>query len=343
MSLFKYILKRILISFPIMFIALTITFFLGRSFPGDPFLAVFSRGSEAEHELYDSLVESHGLNDPIWLQYINYLRNLFSGNWGRSWGFWRQDGPEVKILVRYSFPITLEIIVLSLFLAYFLGKKIGIFTATRKNKRSSDFLRIITIFASGIPNIIVCLVLMLIIKKTPWYNLIGGIKSPFFPDPPRVSGMRLVDCLIDGDFYLFFDSALHYLWPVLVLGFQFTVLFSRTTRSNILTILQENYINTARAKGCSEKAIINKHAYRVAKIPNIAYLGILFPIILSNLMLIESILEIPGFGNLLLRSFNYLDYNTEIICVSISVVAIIILNLITDILYSIFDPRIRYE
>jgi len=178
---------------------------------------------------------------------------------------------------------------------------------------------------------------------TPFGIYIGGIKSFDQPDPIHVTGMRLIDCLIAGEIPLFLDTAIHYLWPVLILGFQFTMLFARQTRSNMLTVLGENYIRTARAKGCTEKHIIKKHAYRVAMIPNISYLSVLFPIMLSDIILIESVFLIPGFGSLLYTSFNRLDYNTQIIGISICIISVIIVNLVTDILYSIIDPRIMYD
>jgi peptide/nickel transport system permease protein len=343
MNLLKYIIKRILISIPILLIALSITFFIGRSLPGDPFLAVFGRGSAAEHELYDFLVESSGLNDPILIQYVNFIINIFSGDWGTSWGTSWRAGPDVVTLVKYTLPISFEIIFFSSILAYYLGKRIGIFTATRKNKKSANFVRVFSSFGASIPNIILGLVLILIIKKTPINWSIIGIKTFLYPDPPRVTGMRLLDCLIGGEFNLFFDSLIHYFWPVMILSFQFAILLARQTRSNMMNVLEEDYIRTARAKGCNEKQIIKKHAYSVALIPNIAYLGILFPVLLSNLMLMEFVFDIPGFGSLLYRSFYYLDYNVQIVCISISIIGVISMNLIADVLYAVIDPRIRYD
>ena len=188
MNLLKYIIKRIIISIPILLIALSITFFIGRSLPGDPFLAVFNRGSEAEHELYNSLVESSGLNDPILIQYVNFILNLFSGDWGASMGSVWRSGPDVRILVEGTLPISVEIIVLASILAYFLGKRIGIYTAIRKNKKSGNFVRILTTFGSGIPNIILGLVLILIIKKTPFSHLVGGIETFYYRILPRLQG-----------------------------------------------------------------------------------------------------------------------------------------------------------
>jgi len=343
MSLLKYIIKRIFVSIPILIIALTITFFIGRALPGNPFLAVFSRGTDAEHELYELLLENSGLNDPILVQYVNFLINILSGDWGTSMGsFWR-EGPDVRVLIANTLPISVEIIFLSSILAYFLGKRIGIYTATRKNKKSSNFVRILTAFGAGIPNVILGLVLILIIKKTSINWSIIGIKTFLYPDPPRVTGMRLLDCLIGGEFHLFFDSLIHYFWPVAILGLQFGILLARQTRSNLMNVLEEDYIRTARAKGCNEKQIIKNHAYTVALIPNIAYLGILFPVMLSNLMLMDFVFEIPGFGSLLYQSFYYLDYNVQIVCISVSIIAVISMNLITDVLYAVMDPRIRYD
>jgi len=343
MSLLKYIIKRILISIPILIIALTITFFIGRALPGNPFLAVFSRGTDAEHEIYELLVENYGLNDPILVQYANFLINMLSGDWGTSMGTVWRAGPDVRVLVANTLPISVEIIFFSSILAYFLGKRIGIYTATRKNKKSSNFVRIFSSLGASVPNIILGLLLILIIKKTPINWSIIGIKTFLYPDPPRVTGMRLLDCLIGGEFNLFFDSLIHYFWPVAILGLQFGILLARQTRSNMMNVLEEDYIRTARAKGCNEKQIIKNHAYRIALIPNIAYLGILFPVMLSNLMLMEFVFEIPGFGSLLYRSFYYLDYNVQIVCISVSIIAVISMNLITDVLYAIIDPRIRYD
>ena len=343
MDLFKYIVKRLLIAIPVLFIALTLTFFLGRAFPGNPFLAVFSKGTVEEYELYNFLVESHGLNDPILVQYQNFLFNLFSGNWGTSWGGYRREVALYQGVKSRRNSVHICNIIISSILAYIFGKKIGIYTAVHKDKKFSDFIRITTTIGSGIPNFILGLILVLILSRSQFYELILGIKTKFFPDPPRFSGMRLLDCLVAGDFTLFFDSVIHYFWPISILTFQFTLLFARQTRANMIDVLNNDYIRTARAKGCKEKQIIKKHAYRIAAIPNIAYIGILTPIMLSEIILMESIFQIPGFGAMMLRSFLRIDYNVQIVCISLSIIIVIFTNLITDVLYSIVDPRIRYS
>ena len=340
MSLSKYIIKRIVIAIPIFLAVIIMTWFIARAFPGNPFLFNVNKPSNYQMEIYYEAVELHGLNEPILIQFLMFMKNLFSGDWGTSWYIAQQV--DVKLLVKKSFPISLELFLISGFFSYFLGKHIGISSATGKNKIFSKSLGILTSAGSAIPIFVLGLILINIFSVQSGIK-ITGIKTFDFPDPPWITGMRLTDCLISGEFELLWDSAKHYILPITLLCFQFSTLIARQVRSTMMDTMNQDYIRTARAKGCNEKTVIYKHAFKNGRIPILSVALSNFPNMFINLMLVEYVFEFPGFTYLLLFSIIFIDYNVLVISISIVEMCVVSLNLVGDISYAILDPRIRYD
>ena len=155
--------------------------------------------------------------------------------------------------------------------------------------------------------------------------------------------MRLVDCLLSGNFDLLYDTLKHYFFPVIILSFQSITLISRHIRASLIEVLDQDFIRTARAKGCTEGQILKNHAINIAMIPTITAVAASLPNMIVTLALIEKVYIIRGFGNLLTQSITYVDYNVTIASMTVLIIIVVLVNFAADIVYASIDPRIRYE
>ena len=169
-----------------------------------------------------------------------------------------------------------------------------------------------------------------------------GFKTITFEDPPTVTGFRIIDALFSGQFYMVTDYLYHLILPVFCLSFISLASIVRQTRSGMLEVLQQDYIRTARAKGCKEKDVINTHAKKNAMIPTVTIIGLGFGSLLTGAVLTETTFGLAGMGQLLIDSINSSDYWVLNGLVFFFALVFIAINLITDVIYGILDPRIRY-
>jgi len=339
MSLLKYMFRRILQLIPILFGVLIITFFFSRLMPGDPILAhlppIFTR------EQYHERAHQLGFDLPIWQQFFIYLGNLFTGNWGYSISINR--GQPVWELIWERFPRTLDIAFLSIIIASVVGIKTGVISATHRNKAKDTIYRGIALVGVSIPVFFLGLLLQFYISyKLGWLPAIG-YKDMKYDDPPLVTGFRIIDSIIIGQFVYVWDYLVHLILPVFCLSFIFLASYTRQTRSSMLEILQQDYIRTARAKGCKEKDVINSHARRNALIPTVTVIGLSISGLLSGAMLTEITFNLHGMGDLLLRAILDRDYYVLNALVFMTTMIFILVNLFTDMMYVYLDPRIKYQ
>lgn len=166
--------------------------------------------------------------------------------------------------------------------------------------------------------------------------------SPGLPNPPYVTGFRILDSIIAGDWALMWDTILHLVLPVFCLTFITVASITRQMRSSMLEVLELDYIRTARAKGCNEKTVINKHAYRNALIPTVTIIGLDYAGLLSGAVLTETTFNLRGLGALVVQAINGIDYYVINGCVFLITIIFVLVNLFTDLLYGLIDPRIRY-
>ena len=169
-----------------------------------------------------------------------------------------------------------------------------------------------------------------------------ALKTIYLGDPPTITNLRLIDCLLSGQWNLFVDSLEHLILPVFCLTFLEVGFIARYTRSSMLEVLELDYIGTARAKGCQEKDVINRHALRNALIPTITVIGLDFGALLGGAVLTETTFNYRGMGMLMVQAIEAINYNTIVAGVFVITLLFVIVNLITDIIYGIVDPRIRY-
>jgi len=334
----KYMLRRFLMFVPVVFGVLTLTFILSRMMPGNPVYAMLPERATQEDVL--RMMHQLGLDRPIWEQYLRYFADLFTGNWGTSISIAREQ--PVWDLVMERFPRTFEVALLSIFIAGFIGIKTGVISAVHRNKPRDTILRGAALVGVAIP----VFWMGMILQYTLGYQLnlfpVVGYKSAGIGDPPVVTNFRIIDCIISGRFDLLGDYLFHLILPVFCLSFITLAGITRQTRSSMLEILELDYIRTARAKGCKEKTVINKHARKNALIPTITVVGLQFGYLLGGAILTETTFSLHGIGELLVVAIQNFDYFVLNAVVLITTIAFVIVNLGIDILYGIVDPRIRY-
>ncbi len=339
MSMLKYILRRLLQLVPILFGVLLITFFLSRAMPGDPIQAhlppIYTQAQ------YEARRHQLGFDLPLWQQFFIYLGNLFAGNWGYSISINR--GQDVWELIWERFPRTLDIAILSIIIASIVGIKTGVISATHRNKAKDTILRGFALVGVSIPVFWLGLLLQFFVAyKLGWLPAIG-YKDMRYSDPPLRTGFMVIDAIIAGQMNLAIDYLVHLILPVLCLAFIFLATFTRQTRSSMLEILQQDYIRTARAKGCREKDVIKKHARRNALIPTTTVIGLSIGGLLGGAMLTEITFNLHGMGELLLRAILDRDYYVLNAIVFMTTMIFILVNLFTDMAYAYLDPRITFQ
>ena len=296
MSMIKFIVKRLLALLPVLFGVIALTFILSRLMPGDPIIAHLPKNFTAE--MYADMLSQLGLDKPILEQFVIYLGDLFVGNWGTSVTL--APGTLVWDLVLERFFRTFDIALLSIIIATFVGLKTGVISATHRNKPKDTILRGFALVGVAIPVFWMGMILQYLLAfQIPLFPGIG-YKSGGIGDPPVITHLRIIDCILAFDMVLLFDYIHHLILPVLCLSFITLASITRQTRSSMLEVLGQDYVRTARAKGCKEKDVIKTHARKNALIPTITIIGLNFGGVLSGAILNETSVTLHGLGELLL-------------------------------------------
>lgn len=338
MSMIKFIVKRLLALLPVLFGVIALTFILSRLMPGDPIIAHLPKNFTAE--MYADMLRQLGLDKPILEQFVIYLGDLFIGNWGTSVTL--APGTLVWDLVLERFFRTFDIALLSIIIATFVGLKTGVISATHRNKPKDTILRGFALVGVAIPVFWMGMMLQYLLAfQIPLFPGIG-YKSGGIGDPPVITHLRIIDCILAFDMVLLFDYIHHLILPVLCLSFITLASITRQTRSSMLEVLGQDYVRTARAKGCKEKDVINTHARKNALIPTITIIGLNFGGLLSGAILTETTFNLHGLGELLLVSIQNTDYWVLNGIVFLTTITFIVINLAIDLIYGFIDPRIRY-
>lgn len=301
----EYIIKRFINSILVLWIVITITFFLMHAIPGGPFTAEKSLPPYVLH----SIEERYKLNDPLYKQYEDYLYNLVQGDLGPSFKY---PGRSVNDIIADGFPVSCKLGLEAIFIAIIIGIPAGIIAGVKQHKWQDKIVNFFTTLGVAVPSFVVA-ALLIYIFSTKLHLLPAAMWN----------GWR------------------HEILPALALSGMPMSFIARLTRSSILDILTQDYIKTARAKGLSWKMVLIKHALPNSLIPVITYLGPMTAGILTGSFVIESIFAIPGLGQYFVTSIYNRDY-TVIMGVTIFYsVIIIILNMAVDLLYPLLDPRIK--
>lgn len=339
MSMIKFIIRRLIAMIPVLFGTLTLVFVLSRLMPGDPILAYLPEG-KVDPALYAQMRHELGFDQPIYIQYFKYLGDLFVGNWGRSVSVNR--GQDVWELIMQRLPRTVDIAIFSMLIAGFLGIKTGVISAVHRNKPRDTILRGLALVGVAIPVFFMGMLLQFTIGYLVPIFPTTGFKTYRFGNPEYVTGFRIIDSFLSGEFYYISDYLYHLVLPVACLSFIILAGITRQSRSSMLEVLEQDYVRTARAKGCKEKDVINTHARKNSLIPTVTVIGLSFAGLLSGAVLTETTFGLVGVGELLIASIRDVDYWVLNALVFVITIMFVSINLITDVIYAMLDPRIVY-
>lgn len=307
-SMYKYIIRRILLLLPVIIGVTFIVYTIMYLTPGDP--AQIILGENAPEESVQKLRKEMGLNEPFIVQYFRYIKDALKGNFGRSYTTKRLVFDEVLS----RFPVTLKLTISGMIVAIIIGIPIGVISATKQYSILDSISMVLALLGVSMPNFWLGLMLILLFSvRLGWLPSAGDIS---------VSSLIL---------------------PAITLGTSVAAVITRITRSSMLEVIRQDYIRTARAKGVDEKKVINKHALGNALIPVITVIGLEFGYLLGGAVLTETVFSWPGVGRLMVDAIKQKD--TPIVLASVIFMSVVfsMVNLLVDILYAFIDPRIRSQ
>ncbi len=357
----QYTIRRILLSIPVLFAVLLVTFVLARSIPGDPCKAIL--GEKATQEVCDAFIHSHGLDQPISTQFVIFMGNMIKGDLGESIRFSR----PVSIILIERLPMTLELGVTAMILAVLVGIPAGIIASVRRNSIADVVTMVGANLGISMPVFFLGLMLIyffaVILKDTPFSlppsgRLSAGLSpTPFYViwEWPVVEeslkyhiyeffgNLYIFNALITGDWELFWDAIKHMILPAFALSTIPMSIIARITRSSMLEVLGLDYIRTAKAKGLPENIVILKHAFRNALLPVVTIVGLQLGTILGGAVLTESIFGLSGVGRSVVEATFSRDFPVLQGFVIVIAFIYVLFNLIVDLSYAFLDPRIRLE
>ncbi len=356
-----YILRRLLLSIPVLFGILFATFALGRLIPGDPCRAIL--GEKATDVVCDAFIHRHGLDKPIPVQFGIYVNEVMHGDLGRSFRF----SKPVNDLLIERLPITIELSFAALFVSLAVGLPLGIISAVRHNSWVDVMTMMWANIGVSIPVFLLGLLLAYIfalklqgtifelppsgrlspgVLTIPFWqawglNLSSGSALYTFVD--FMSRMNILNAVLSANFVLLGDSIKHMILPAVALATIPMALVARMARSAMLEVLGQDYIRTARAKGLLRWAVVMKHAFRNALLPLVTVVGLSLGGLLGGAVLTETIFNLSGVGRILYDAITARDYGIVQAFTLVIAVFFVVLNLLVDISYAYLDPRIRVD
>jgi ABC-type dipeptide/oligopeptide/nickel transport system permease component len=304
----RKILQRIAYTLPAIWLILTTVFLLIHIVPGDPVVQMLGENARAED--LAQLRHALGLDAPIGTQYLRYLKGLFRGNWGNSFHF----GSSVSAIVFQHFPATLELALAGLFVCLIIAIPAGVYSAARQGSAADHATSVFTLLGLSLPNF----------ALGPLLILVFSIEIGWLP----VSGRGGLD---------------HLVLPAFTLGAALAAILTRMVRAAMIEELSSDYVRTARAKGLSERRVLFRHALPNAMIPIITIVGLQFGALLAGTIVTETIFSWPGIGRLAVQAITERDYPLLQGCILVIALSCVLVNLLTDLIYAVIDPRVRVE
>jgi oligopeptide transport system permease protein len=302
-----YLLRRLAVAIPTLFVVVTVAFFMMRAAPGNP----FDLDRKLPPEIKKNVEAKFGFNKPLVVQYGDYIGGVLHGDFGPSLKY--RDKTVLQIM-KENYRPSLTIGLCAIIIAIFVGVNLGIIAALRQNGPADYTTMAIAIVGICVPSFVTAPLLQLLLAaKLGWLPTAGWD---------------------DG-------AALNLVMPVAVLALPQIAIISRLTRAGMIEVLRSNYVRTARAKGLPEYRIVFRHALRAAILPLISYLGPAFAGLLTGSLVVERIFNLPGLGKFFVTSALQRDYTVVMGMVIFFATLILALNLLADILYAVLDPRVR--
>ncbi|MBA3642491.1 MAG: ABC transporter permease [Chloroflexia bacterium] len=334
--LVRLIVRRLLFLVLVLFGLSIVTFSLSHIVPGDP--ARLMAGPRASKSAVDKIREKYGLNDPLPVQYVDYVKGVVRLDFGDSFTSRR---PVKQDLQRYL-PATAELALYAFLFSTVVGVPLGILSAVRRNRWPDHVARFISISGLALPVFWLAIMAQFVFfGKLGW--LPDGERLPIGVDPPRtITSLYTIDALLTGNWEVLRIAVSHLAMPVLVLAYGSLAVITRMVRGGMLEVLNQDYIRTARAKGIIQRRVILGHALKNALLPTVTSLGLQIGLLLSGAFLVEIVFSWPGIGRYAVEAIQRLDYNATMATTLIIALVFVLMNLFVDILYLFLDPRISY-
>ena len=304
----RYLLLRFLYTLPALWLILTMVFLLVHIVPGDPVQQMLGEGARAED--LQQLRHALGLDLPLHVQYGRYLARLARGDWGQSFRF---RTPVLRVVLE-RYPATLELAVAGLLVCVAIGIPAGVLAAHRRGRAADRAVGFFTLLGLSVPNFALGPVLILLFSIQLGWLPVSGRGGPA-----------------------------HLLLPAITLGGALAAILTRMVRSSMIEELSSDYVRTARAKGLPESAVLFRHAFRNALIPIVTILGLQFGTLLAGTIVTETIFSWPGIGRLTVQAISARDYPLLQGCILVIAFSYVAVNLVTDFVYALADPRIRLQ
>jgi ABC-type dipeptide/oligopeptide/nickel transport system permease component len=304
----RYLSVRVLLALPALWLIVTMVFLLAHIIPGDPVQQMLGEGARAED--LQQLRHSLGLDLPISTQYAHYLAGVLHGNLGESFRF---QEPVTRVVLEH-YPATLELALVALLVCMAISIPAGIYAAQRRGTAADHAVGVFTLFGLSVPNFALGPVLILIFSVILGWLPVSGRGGPA-----------------------------HMILPAITLGAALAAILTRMVRSSVIEELSSDYVRTARAKGLSESQVLFRHAFRNALIPILTILGLQFGTLLAGAIVTETIFSWPGIGRLAVQAISARDYPLLQGCILLIAVSYVAVNLLTDMVYALVDPRVRLQ
>ena len=335
--LLNYVITRIFLAVPMVFIMLTLIFVVLRVMPGDPANAML--GGHAPQKVIDQKKEELGLNKPIAVQYVEYLGKLARLDLGDSMIF----KERVSTAIVEKLPATIELTVFGLLVCLGVGIPLGTYAAQRRRSGRDYGIRLYANIVYCIPVFWMGLLLQLVFGVfLGWFPVSGRTGARVDISAFSWSGFYIIDTLRRADFASLGDVLYHLVLPAVTLGVVLSGIFVRLTRANMLDVLKSDYILAARARGIPERRVVYNHGLRNALIPIVTMLGLQFSLLLAGAILTESTFSWPGMGRLLLERIYLRDYPTIQGVIVVYTLVVSAMSLLVDLVYAAIDPRVKY-
>ncbi len=308
----RYAVVRLFQGAIVIFLISLATFAIMRLMPGDPVYLLLGEGEvRISEEQIEAIRERWGLNDPYHVQYFTWVRNMATGNFGESL---IRQGTPVRDMIFQSIPVTIELNAYALLIALLIALPVGVWAGVRPNSAIDYSTSVGSALGIAMPNFWLGLMLIALvaanIEALPTYGL---------------------------------RSWHGYVLPVIVLATEQMAVLTRVMRSSTLEVMSQDYVRTARSKGLTERVVVARHAIRNALLPIVTVIGFRIAFLLSGTIIVETVFAIPGVGRLFTDSVFRLDYQVVQSLAVIFAVLVVLINLLTDLVYAVIDPRIRYD
>jgi len=315
---------------------MALTFFIGRLLPLDPVIAIL--GDSASQEAYDAMYAKLGLDQPLWIQFASYVRDILRLDLGMA----LTTGKPVIEEIGRVFPATIELASVAIVIGTGIGIPLGVAAAMYRDTFIDHIARLLGLIGYSAPNFWLGLMgLVLFYATLGWVGGPGRIDTAFQWDIEPVTGLFLIDTALAGQWDIFRNVFGHIILPASILGISAMAYISRMTRSFMVEQLGQEYVITARVKGLSWASTVWVHAFRNIAVQVVTVVALAYAFLLEGAVLTETVFAWPGFGRYLTNALLAGDMNAVVGCTLVIGVIFVGLNLLSDLLYRIFDPRTR--